>query len=99
MYKNLRILFCILAVICAAVCVLIFIFFNLWGLVPLGGACVFAALMFLCKRLQENEELKKNPPPMAGDFITGKAPTVSGGNAENTENATEGNSADSENNN
>ena len=98
MYKNLRILFCILAVICAAVCVLIFIFFNLWGLVPLGGACVFAALMFLCKRLQESEELKKNPPPRAGDFITGKAPAAIGGNAENTENATEDKSADGESN-
>lgn len=99
MYKSLRILFCILAVICAAVCVFIFIFFNLWGLLPLGAGCVFAALMFWFKRLQENEELKKNPPPPAGDFITGKAPATSGGNAENNKNATDGKSADSENKN
>ncbi len=52
----------------------------------------------LCKRLQETEELKKNPPPMAGDFITGKAPAANGGNAENTENATEEKSADGESN-
>lgn len=81
MYKALRISFCILAVICATVCVFIFVFFNLWGLLPLGAGCVFAALMFLFKRLQENEELKKNPPPPSGDFITGKVPAA-GGNAE-----------------
>jgi len=74
MYKNLRILFCILAVICATVTVFIFVFFELWGLVPLGGGVIFACLMFLCKRAQEAEELKRNPPPPAGDFITGRVP-------------------------
>lgn len=72
MYKTLRILFCILAVACAAVTVFIFVYFGLWGLLPLGLGLLFAALMFVCKRAQEKEELKANPPPPAGDFITGK---------------------------
>lgn len=72
MYKALRILFCILAVACAAVTVFIFVYFRIWGLVPLGGACAFAALMFFFKRKQEQRELKENPPPPEGDFITGK---------------------------
>ena len=72
MYKTLRIVFCILAVACAAVTVFIFIYFKLWGLIPLGGACLFAALMVFFKRKQEQLELKQNPPPPEGDFITGK---------------------------
>lgn len=72
MYKNLRILFCILAVICAAVTIFIFTYFGWWGFVPLGGGLVFAGLMLICKRAQENEELKKNPPPPEGDYLTGK---------------------------
>ena len=50
MYKNLRILFCILAVACAAATVFIFVFFNLWGFLPLGLGIAFAALMFECNR-------------------------------------------------
>lgn len=72
MYKNLRIIFCILAAACAAVTIFIFVYFTLWGFIPLGGACIFALLMVLFKRKQESEELKKNPPPPTGDFITGK---------------------------
>ena len=72
MFKILRIVFCILAVAAAAVTVMIFIFFNLWGLLPLGLCIVFAFAMFLCKNAQEREELKKNPPASVGDFITGK---------------------------
>lgn len=72
MYKNLRILFCILAVICAAVTIFIFIYFKWWGAIPLGGAAAFAGLMFICKRKQEREEAKTNPPPAEGDFITGR---------------------------
>lgn len=72
MYKNLRILFCILAVACAAATVFIFVFFNLWGFLPLELGIAFAALMFVCKRAQENEEAGLNPPPAKGDFITGK---------------------------
>lgn len=72
MYKTLRIVFCLLAVACAAVTIFIFVYFGWWGCAPLGGAIAFAVLMFLCKRMQESEELKKNPPPPSGDFITGK---------------------------
>lgn len=72
MYKNLRIIFCLLAVACAAVTVFIFVYFNWWGFVPLGAGCVFAALMFACKRMQASEEKKLNPPAPEGDFITGK---------------------------
>ena len=72
MYKTLRILFCVLAVICATVTVFIFVYFGIWGIAPLCGAGIFAILMVMCKRAQESEELKKNPPPPAGDFITGK---------------------------
>lgn len=72
MYKVLRIVFCILAVAAAAVSVLIFIFFNLWGLIPVGLCIVFAAAMFLCRSAQIKDETRKNPPAPQGDFITGK---------------------------
>lgn len=72
MYKVLRIVFCILAVICAAVTVFIFAYFKLWGFVPLCGAVIFAALMFLFKNKQEKDEAKLNSPAPKGDFITGK---------------------------
>lgn len=74
MYRNLRILFCLLAVACAAVTIFIFVYFLWWGFVPLGGAVAFGGLMVVCKRAQEREEAKKNPPPREGDFITGKVP-------------------------
>lgn len=80
MYKNLRILFCILAVLCAAVTVFIFVYFLWWGFLPLGGACGFAALMYLFKNKQEREEAKKNPPPPTGDFIAGKIENKENGN-------------------
>ncbi len=72
MYKVLRIVFCILAVICAAVTVFIFAYFKLWGFVPLCGAAAFAMLMFVCKGRQEREEKRLAPTEPQGDFITGK---------------------------
>ena len=72
MYKVLRVVFCLLAVAAAAVTVMIFIFFDLWGLLPLGLCILFAFAMFLCRSAQMREELKKNPPAPTGDFITGK---------------------------
>lgn len=72
MYKILRIIFCILAATGAAVTLFIFLFFGLWGFLPLGATIIFAALMFVCKNAQTSEELKANPPPPQGDFITGK---------------------------
>ena len=75
MYKNLRILFCILAVVCAAVTIFIFVYFTLWGLIPLMAAILFGVLMVMFKNMQEKDEKKKNPPPPQGDFITGKIKT------------------------
>lgn len=73
MYKILRIVFCPLAVAVCAAAIFIFVYLGWkWGLVSVAAAVVFGALMFLFKRLQENKELKDNPPPSQGDFITGK---------------------------
>lgn len=72
MFKVLRIVFCILAAAAAAVTVMIFVFFDLWGLLPLGLCLLFAFAMFICKNAQMREELKQNPPEPVGDFITGK---------------------------
>ena len=73
MYKVFRIIFCVLACMCAAATIFIFAYFSFWGFLPLGCACVFAALMYLFKTLQEKQENKINPPaPTQGDFITGK---------------------------
>ena len=67
------------AVLAAAVTIFVFVYFKLWGLIPLGVGCLFAGLMFLFKRLQEREELKKNPPAPKGDFITGRIENNSDG--------------------
>lgn len=73
MYKALRIVFCVMACLCAAATIFIFVYFSFWGFIPLGGACAFAALMYVCKNAQEKQENKTNPPaPTHGDFITGK---------------------------
>ena len=64
-------MFCILAVICVAATIFIFAYFQWFGLIPLGGAIAFWLLMLLFKNLQEAKELKENPPPPEGDFITG----------------------------
>lgn len=72
MYKIFRIIFCILSVICAAATVLVLVFDWRWGIgVALLAVC-FTGLMFIFKNLQTSEELKKNPPPPRGDYITGR---------------------------
>ncbi|MCH5143414.1 MAG: hypothetical protein J1G07_06885 [Clostridiales bacterium] len=71
MYKILRIAFCILSVLCVAVTLFIFVYFDWFGLIPLGGAIIFGFLMVYFKNLQQAKELKDNPPPPEGDFITG----------------------------
>lgn len=77
MYKILRILFCVLTVALAAAAVFVFIFAGwLWGALVLVCAFVFGALMVTFKQLQEREEARKNPPPPAGDFITGRASDI-----------------------
>lgn len=75
MYKVFRIIFCVLAVLCTAATVFIFAYFGWFGAIPLVGALVFGGLMILFKNLQEKKELKENPPPPAGDFITGPVKT------------------------
>ena len=72
LYKVLRIAFCILSVAAAAVAVPVFIFLDLWGLVPVGIAAAGDVLMMVFKNAQEREERKLNPPPPEGDFIRGK---------------------------
>lgn len=73
MYKILRIAFCVLTVALAAAAIFIFVYLGwLWGALSLLFAFVFGALMVIFKQLQEKQELKKNPPPPEGDFITGK---------------------------
>lgn len=62
------------AVAAAACAVMIFIFFDLWGLIPVGVGIAAAVGMFVCKNLQEKDEAKKNPPAPRGDFITGRVP-------------------------
>ena len=71
MYKILRIVFCILSVICVAATIFVFTYFQWYGFIVLGGAIAFWLLMLLFKKLQEAKELKENPPPPEGDFITG----------------------------
>lgn len=78
MFKILRMICSVIAAAGAAVAIFIFAYFRLWGLLPVGLCVAFAALTFLFKHLQEKEELKKNPPPPEGDFITGKV--KNGGN-------------------
>ena len=74
LYKVLRIIFCILAVILAAAAIFVLIYARpiWWGIATVVLAFVFGALMVTFKGLQENEERKKNPPPPQGDFIFGK---------------------------
>lgn len=49
MRKILQIVFCVLACASAAACIFIFIYFEYWGFICLGGTALFAALMLLAK--------------------------------------------------
>lgn len=73
MFKVLKIIFCLLAAAAAAAAVPVFIFCDLWGLLPVGVCAASAAAMFFFKSLEVKRNLKNNPPPPEGDFITGKA--------------------------
>jgi len=76
MYKNLRIICCIICALIIAAATFIFVYLGmLWGFVSLIFAAVFFGLMMFFKGKQEEEERKQNPPPTQGDFITGKVPT------------------------
>ena len=59
MYRTLRIIFCILAVLIAAAAIFIFVYLGWqWGLVAVLGVAVCAALMVTFKMLQEKQERK-----------------------------------------
>lgn len=76
MYKIFRIASSIIAALCAAAAVFIFVFLGMaWGFICVAGAIVFFLLTLTFKRLQERQELKDNPPPPEGDFITGRVPS------------------------
>ena len=76
MYKIFRIASCIIAALCAAAAVFVFVFLGMaWGFICVAGAIVFFLLTLTFKRLQERQELKDNPPPPEGDFITGRVPS------------------------
>ncbi len=73
-YRTLMIICCVISALIVAALVFVFIYAGmLWGLVSLGGELVFVCLMMLFKKLDQAEQLKRNPPPPTGDFITGKA--------------------------
>ena len=74
MNRILRVTFCVLAVLCAAVTIFFLAYFGVWGLIPLGGAVLFGGLMYFFKLREDEEERRKNPPPPEGDFITGRVP-------------------------
>ena len=59
MFKILRIISCIIAALCAAACVFVFIYAGVvWGICTLLGAVVFFALTVLFKHYQEDSEEK-----------------------------------------
>ena len=74
LFKILRIVFCLLTVILAAVAIFVFVYAPSiwWGIATVVLAFIFGALMTTFKGLQEQEARKKNPPPAQGDFIFGK---------------------------
>lgn len=59
MYKILRIICCVIAALCVAACVFIFIYLGVvWGICSIVGAGAFFALTVLFKNLQEDQEKK-----------------------------------------
>lgn len=76
MYRVLRIVFCLLACVCASAAIFVFVLVDwIWGVVTIAACVLFAIGMFLCRNAQAREELKKNPPEPVGDFITGRVKT------------------------
>lgn len=76
-FKILRIVCCVLAAVCAAACIPMFIWFEspFWGIVTVLVGVIFFVLMILFKRLQENAEVEDVPETPRGDFITGPVKT------------------------
>lgn len=79
MFKYLRITSCIIAVLFAAAAIFVFVYAGMaWGFICVAAAALFFALTVLFKRLQEKKDLKDNPPPPEGDFITGRVKSDDG---------------------
>ncbi len=63
--KILRIVFCILSVLCVAVSIVLGVTLSvMWFLIAMCVAVIFAALMFLCKKRSE-----PTPPPPAAEYF------------------------------
>ena len=72
MYRVMRIIFCIVAVLLAAAAIFVFVYAGwVWGIIVVLGAAVCGALMVTFKNLQDKQERAENPPPKQGDFING----------------------------
>lgn len=68
MYKILRIICCIIAALCVAACIFVFIYAGtVWGICTLLGAVVFFALTVLFKRYQEDAERREDKPSAQAD--------------------------------
>ena len=73
MYRILRIVCSVISAAAVASCIFIFVYLGtMWGVITLVGAAAFFGLTLLFRSLQIKEETKDNPPPVKGDFITGK---------------------------
>lgn len=73
MYRILRIVCSVISAAAVAACIFIFVYLGaMWGVITLVGAAAFFGLTLLFRSLQIKEEMKDNPPPTKGDFITGK---------------------------
>lgn len=73
MYKILRIVCSVISAALVAACIFIFVYLGMtWGIITLAAAAAFFGLTLLFRSLQQKEEMKNNPPPLKGDFITGK---------------------------
>jgi hypothetical protein len=79
MYKILRIIFCILAVVLAAVAIFVFVYAGwVYGIIVVVAAMISAWFMVFFKRKQEeidpptNTNTNPEQKPPKGDYITGK---------------------------
>ena len=70
LYRTLRIVFCIVSVMCCAAAILVFVYLGWWGMACVLGALASGMLMVYFKRRQEALE-ESCAPPAHGDFITG----------------------------
>ena len=65
MYLKLRIIFTILAAVCAALVLPAGTFGGfLWAIIAVLGAVMFFLLMLVCKQSQEKQEQKDKPSPL-----------------------------------